>query len=152
MKFLVSEIRDAGQMRREEVLDAAILGAPPAMVWFHKPVKATVKANMTHEGDIVFSGRVETAYRLQCGRCLEIFERPAKLEFQQVVTPEGTEVDVSGEIRETVFLDLPVSAVCRESCKGICPTCGTNLNKANCGCPAKGTDARWDALKQLRFK
>ena len=153
MRFLVSEIRDAGHIQREESVDATeLLGPAPEMVSFRHPVKSRVTANMTHQGEIVFSGRVETVFTFQCGRCLDIFERPVKMEFQQVVTPEGTEVDISNEIRETVFLDLPVSAVCREACKGICPNCGTNLNKSTCACATDRSDSRWEALKQLRFK
>ena len=153
MRFLVSEIRDAGHLHRHETFEAAgILGTPPEMVWFKKPVVADVDASMTRQGELVFSGRVATTFTFQCGRCLETFDRPADLEFQQVVTPEGTEVDLSNEIRETVFLDLPVSAVCRENCRGICPTCGINLNKSNCDCASTRSDLRWNALKDIRFK
>ena len=31
----------------------------------------------------------------------------------------------------------PFVVLCREDCKGLCPTCGSNLNEGDCGCAAK---------------
>ncbi len=153
MRFLVAEIRDSGPVRREETVEAVdLLGPAPESVQYRSPVNAKVQAKMTHEGEIIFSGKVETAFTVQCGRCLEMFERPIKLNFEQVITPADLEVDITPEIRETVFLDLPVNAVCRDNCRGICASCGTNLNKSTCGCASTQTDSRWDALKRLRIK
>jgi uncharacterized protein len=153
MRFLVSEIKDAECVEREESLNAQeLIGAPPAFVSFRQPVKSKVQARMTGDGEIVFSGRVATVITYQCGRCLEFFDKPVDLKFQQVVTPESLEVDMNGEIRETLLIDLPVRAICRENCKGICASCGKNLNNGACSCPAKQADPRWNALKEFPFK
>ena len=151
MRFLVAEIRDANPLKREGSFDAlTLLGKAPAMVAYKGPVTTKVQATMTHEGEVVFTGKVESLMTFQCGRCLEPFDRVVKADFQQVISPEGTEVDITNEIRETVFLDLPVSAVCKETCKGICPGCGINRNNATCAC-VPATDVRWDGLKQLKI-
>jgi len=39
--------------------------------------------------------------------------------------------------------------LCAEDCKGLCPTCGANLNETDCDCKAP-VDARWASLKDLR--
>ena len=153
MRFLVSEIRDAQFIEREESVSAQdLLGTPPAFVSFRQPVQSKVQARMTRDGEIVLSGRVSTVITFQCGRCLEHFDRPSNLDFQQVVTPEQPEIDVSAEIRETLLIDLPVRAVCREDCRGICAGCGKNLNNGACACSTEKADNRWDALKGFRFK
>ena len=35
---------------------------------------------------------------------------------------------------EDIFLDLPAKFLCKEDCKGICFTCGKNLNEGQCSC------------------
>jgi len=153
MRFLVAEIRDAQVMEREETVNAQdLIGTPPAFVSFHQPVKSKVQARMTHDGEIVFTGRVATVITYQCGRCLEFFDKPVDLDFQQVITPEQLDVDITPEIRETLLVDLPVRAICRENCKGICPRCGKNLNNVTCGCEPAPADPRWNALKSFPFK
>jgi len=52
-------------------------------------------------------------------------------------------------LREQILLSLPMQRTCREDCKGICPACGTNRNRAGCGCLAKAPDDRWAALRDL---
>ncbi|MBV9080079.1 MAG: DUF177 domain-containing protein [Elusimicrobia bacterium] len=154
MRFLVSEIRDARVVEREDSVKAEdLLGPAPEMVAFHHPVTSKVQARMTRDGEIIFSGHVKTVISYQCSRCLDVFDRPIDLEFQQVVPVEDQqEIDMSGEIRETILVDLPVRALCREACRGICPICGTNLNKSSCRCAVTHVDTRWDALKKFPFK
>jgi uncharacterized protein len=51
---------------------------------------------------------------------------------------------------EQFQLALPMKALCSEACKGLCPTCGTNLNTGTCDCNIKWEDPRLAALKALR--
>ena len=62
---------------------------------------------------------------------------------------EDLVVDVSSLTREAVVLALPSQIVCSESCEGLCPRCGKDLNQGACGCPPGGTDERWSKLKDL---
>ena len=43
-------------------------------------------------------------------------------------------IDLSEAIRGAVLGDLPFVVLCREDCKGLCPTCGCNLNEETCDC------------------
>ncbi len=63
---------------------------------------------------------------------------------------EGDAVDVLSIVREQILLALPPYTVCSESCKGLCPRCGQNLNEAACACGAPAPDPRWEALKQIK--
>jgi uncharacterized protein len=153
MRFFVSQIRDAQMVEQEESVSAeTLIGTPPAFVTFGHPVNSKVQARMTGDGEIVFSGKVSTVVTYQCGRCLEFFDKPVNLDFQQVVTTEEPEIVIDSEIRETILIDLPVRALCRENCKGICASCGKNRNTTACSCEQTPGDPRWNALKEFPFK
>jgi len=68
-----------------------------------------------------------------------------------VGTYEDDEIDLSAVVHDEVFLELPMSPICSESCAGLCPTCGKDLNTGPCGC-AQATDDRWQALKRIKLK
>jgi uncharacterized protein len=65
-------------------------------------------------------------------------------------TYSGKELDLEPALREALILALPPYPVCQESCKGLCPVCGTNLNERECGCDRKVPDPRWAALEKFR--
>jgi uncharacterized protein len=51
-------------------------------------------------------------------------------------------------IEEQLQLELPLKALCRDDCKGLCPHCGADRNAAPCTC-APPPDERWKSLKTL---
>lgn len=151
MRFIVSEVRNAGRVERNEVVDpVAFLGKAPEHVHFRYPLNLFASAVMTG-ADVVVSGRVSTTMGYTCGRCLEGFERPYEAQFQQVFSAETKEIDVTPDIIEAVFVDLPLIPVCREDCKGLCATCGKNKNVADCKCKTVKENPKWGALKEFRF-
>jgi uncharacterized protein len=85
--------------------------------------------------------------------------RAAEAEDQEIEVDPG-EVDVVsfdepvlpfGEIaREQVLMALPMKPLCREDCRGLCPTCGEDMNVTECGCAGQAADPRWEALRLLK--
>lgn len=63
---------------------------------------------------------------------------------------DGNGLELNDVLREVVLLALPMRLVCSDDCKGICPTCGQNLNQQACDCHPEATDDRWSKLKILR--
>ena len=51
-------------------------------------------------------------------------------------------------IEEQLQLELPMKALCRDDCKGLCPQCGADRNAAPCDC-APPLDGRWASLKTI---
>lgn len=51
-------------------------------------------------------------------------------------------------VEEQLQLELPMKALCREDCKGLCPQCGSDRNAAPCDC-APPPDERWKSLKTI---
>ena len=119
-------------------------------------------------------GRVEGTLTLACGRCLEEMTLPLDVPFDLLYLPhkdnagEGEvevedddltvayyrddEIDLGQLVVEQLLLALPMKPLCRESCRGLCPECGTNLNTATCSCVRAWTDPRLDSLKSLLDK
>ena len=111
---------------------------------------------------------------MACARCLEPVLQDVAHKFDLLYRPQGTdagreelsvtsaEAEVSyyqGEglqledvLQEQVLLALPLKAICRDDCKGLCPHCGKNLNVEQCACAEPLEDPRWSALKDIRGK
>ena len=124
--------------------------------------------------DIRVNGDLRTRIALPCARYLELVVRDVARTFDLLYRPLGadagpdersvstTEAEVSyyqGDrilledvLREQVLLAMPLRAICREDCKGLCPKCGANLNQEQCSCEEHDEDPRWAALKDIRSK
>ncbi|HEY0882212.1 MAG TPA: DUF177 domain-containing protein [Archangium sp.] len=66
---------------------------------------------------------------------------------------DGKTIDLDPVVREQVLLALPVSVVCKEDCRGLCPVCGQDLNVQDCGHgKVKEVDVRLAKLKDIKLK
>jgi uncharacterized protein len=124
--------------------------------------------------DIRLNGELATRLELLCARCLEPVAQDVTRKFDLLYRPLGTDAGneelsvtvaeaevgyyqgggllLEDAIREQVLLAVPLKVVCREDCKGLCPTCGKNRNTEPCSCAPPLGDPRWSALKDLREK
>jgi uncharacterized protein len=117
------------------------------------------------------NGRATTRLELDCSRCLEPFELPVDARFELRYIPQGMNtgdaereiseddlttafyreglLDVVDMLREQFQLALPMKPLCAEACRGLCPECGMNLNRSECGCRPAWEDPRLAPLKGL---
>ncbi|MBR5922574.1 MAG: DUF177 domain-containing protein [Clostridia bacterium] len=76
----------------------------------------------------------------------------ASLERQEsdtiIVVPD-MRLEVDELVYSEVILNLPTKHLCKEDCKGLCPKCGKNLNKGDCGCDLSEPDPRFEKLREL---
>lgn len=122
--------------------------------------------------DIRVAGEFSARIELACARCLEPISKDVAKNFDLLYRPLGidagkeelsvtaAEAEVGyyqGEgllledvLREQILLTLPLKAICREDCRGLCPHCGRNLNLEQCQCAEPLEDPRWQALKNIR--
>lgn len=114
-------------------------------------------------GVMVLTGTMTTRLHGVCDRCASEFQRDVEIPVQAVLVRElaneeeadewtfllqGDSADLD-EIMTTAFvLSMDSKLLCREDCKGLCPTCGKNLNEGPCQCKPE-PDPRFAALKQL---
>ncbi|MDD2220922.1 MAG: DUF177 domain-containing protein [Clostridia bacterium] len=64
----------------------------------------------------------------------------------------GDSINPATEVLQRIFLELPMKALCKEDCKGLCPDCGINLNLDSCNCAAEKIDPRLEKLKDFIIK
>ncbi len=101
-------------------------------------------------------------YVSQCSRCLSPVE--SKLEFSvneffskteldnendDVIILNSNEIDLKDIAEQGFCCALPITCLCSEDCKGLCPVCGCNLNAETCSCETDDIDPRLAALKDF---
>lgn len=106
-------------------------------------------------GRYYFNGALVGEVARECGRCLCEFNESLAAEVNVLFADDahekdddpdvfplaqgrsGAEIDLRPAVREGWLLEVPVIAVCRPDCKGLCPSCGANLNQGTCMCARK---------------
>ena len=121
---------------------------------------------------LLVRGELHVVLRLPCVRCLTEAEETLAMDVEEEFASEGTAADVVtidrdepeaaaisdylldvGEfVRQQVVSYLPIAFVCKPDCRGICPTCGKNLNEGPCGCAPEPADDRWAKLQDFLLK
>ncbi len=125
--------------------------------------------------EVRLRGSIRTTVEVACARCLAPQAAPLEVEFDTSFIPqsaaagetenvelqaehlsldayEGDAIDLDELVREQVVLALPTRHLCREDCKGLCPTCGADLNAEACACGQSEVDPRWAALADWKNK
>jgi uncharacterized protein len=133
---------------------------------FHNEVRVTLTLDKNN-GQIHMAAEVQTIGTFRCDRCVDEFDRELRSNFQmlytseeadrdlynpdevRVISPDLHELDIADDVRQFVLLAVPQKILCKESCAGLCPRCGRNLNHERCNCTAKEIDPRWDKLRGL---
>ena len=120
------------------------------------------------------SGHVQTMLELPCSRCLEPFSCAVDVPFDLVYHPQTSnagegekeveeedlstafyddqKIDLAQLMREQFYLALPMKPLCGDACRGLCPVCGTNLNRGTCDCTREWEDPRLAVLKNIKVK
>ena len=102
--------------------------------------------------ELLARGELEQDFEAVCSRCGADFDFTVTVPdfLASFETDEKTEiVDLTDELRQSIILALPTYPVCRADCRGVCPTCGKNLNEGPCTCVHEERDGRWGALDAL---
>jgi DUF177 domain-containing protein len=132
------------------------------------PLEVDLTARSVGEGVLV-RGEIRGTVRLACRRCLAPVEREVEEHVELLyllptgddeedtggevypLPARGDELDLTEAVREQVLLEVPEYALCGEECRGLCPTCGANLNEGACECVPEAAPGPWDALKKITF-
>lgn len=68
------------------------------------------------------------------------------------LSPNTDKIDLTEDVIDFANLALPMKKLCSDECKGLCVTCGTNLNHNNCSCADPEIDSVWAPLLNLKDK
>ncbi len=153
LSFKIKEIPSVGaplSVRRkvpaellEEVLSGT--GGDPARA----ACELELELNRDHD-DVFGRGRLRGRLEVPCARCLEparvdvdtrldvVFSRDpadedAPLDAPDSFAHDGTSFALDEPVRELLIAELPISALCKTACRGLCATCGANRNTTACG-------------------
>ena len=117
--------------------------------------------------EVLVRGDIAFEINALCSRCIDSVSKKLLAKINLLLSPkedvEDTEkdidhevyedevIDISDYLREQIALTLPVSILCKNDCKGLCSTCGTNLNNNVCDCKKEWVDPRFAVLKELKL-
>jgi len=133
---------------------------------FLQPVYSEVSVKKVGE-EVFIKGRIKAILSFVCSRCLVPYEFPVDSHFDLIYLPEELEqakdeldrddlntsfyysrrIDLREVVLEQFNLTFPVKPLCSETCQGICPVCGQNINNGECTCVKDEFDSRLEKLK-----
>ena len=127
-----------------------------------EPVEISGKV-VNEAGVLLLTARMTTCLHCVCDRCATAFLRDYALDVSTVLVTEfanevneddqtfllqGDNADLDDIMRTAFVLNQDSKMLCSEDCKGLCPTCGKNLNEGPCSCKSE-PDPRLAVLAQL---
>lgn len=168
MRVDVSSIKDVKGASAEVSLQGSIPPIPGPHGDMQTQGPVDVEGRVTNTGEfLVFEGKASAVLKAICDRCLAEFTMPVSAPVEaffrkpsagsrengpgedEIHTFQGDHIDLAGPVVESLALEIPIRVVCSEDCKGLCPVCGTNLNREQCGCKVEAIDPRLSVLADL---
>ncbi|MDO9308572.1 MAG: DUF177 domain-containing protein [Deltaproteobacteria bacterium] len=139
---------------------------------FTGPIRGDITAEREYD-HVRVAGRVSVPLSLSCSRCLVDYDSFVDVNFtvifrKDTATPsvedeielgeedllssvyQGDEIDLTHEIQEQIAMEIPLKPLCSDACKGLCHTCGTDLNVSQCTCSKETTSLAFSALKNFK--
>ncbi|HSQ40327.1 MAG TPA: DUF177 domain-containing protein, partial [Anaerolineales bacterium] len=111
---------------------------------------------------LLVTGGFRGTLTTECVRCLCEFDHTVRWEMTEMyafneksvtdsglILPDDAQIDLAPLVRDYALTEVPISPVCKPDCKGLCPTCGQDLNKEDCGHRTETTDSPFSILKDL---
>ena len=127
---------------------------------FTNPVN--FEGKLVNAGDVLnLSGRVSVNFASKCHRCLKDLENrmtiPVKENFissekatdEESYTYEGNYLTIDKALKDNIILNLPIRQLCNDECKGLCKSCGCDLNVSGCECMEDTINPQMEALKNF---
>jgi uncharacterized protein len=172
---LMSKNLDLAYAERPEAFDALSKIKSDSGVEFTGPIRFDLKAYRVGEL-IVIDGHFTAPVRFSCVRCLSEFETDLTAAFKLTYCREsdsadrkpdeaevalkadeiglirfsGLHIDLRPALQEELIMALPMRPLCKESCKGLCPRCGANLNEGDCACLRQKGHPGFAVLKNIK--
>ncbi len=142
---------------------------------FDEPL--TFQLRLQRVGSIVeVDGHFDAVVGLKCGRCLAEFKLPLSESFTLTFVPQsqdeedpeeeveleteelglisyrGETLELREPLQEQLLMAIPISPLCSDACRGLCPECGGDLNHETCDCTRKPFNNKFTALAGMDFR
>jgi uncharacterized protein len=136
-------------------------------------IELTARITLLEEQTLRVQGSCQTDMEFTCCRCLQVFAQPQSLKFDLFYMPhstvgrhveelelryedldlgfyDGLKLDTDVILSEQLVFAVPMKPLCSNSCKGLCPQCGINLNFGQCQCPVQDVNPMQEKLQDFK--
>jgi len=137
--------------------DKAVLGEDLILENFN----AMIVIDRAQQG-LVVQGEFSGDTALECVRCLKPYTQHLQGDWTELyafneksvsesglLMPDDGHIDFTPVLREYALLEVPIKALCKPDCKGLCAECGQDLNIKDCGHRQHNENSPFAALKDL---
>ena len=128
-------------------------------------IECTVSCDKTSTGYRIY-GNIVCNNKFSCDRCLIEYKKKINTSFNTILTNDSDIVrdknkdvimftnsddfvDLSGILHDIIEIEKPIKRLCSDDCKGICPSCGLDLNHNDCSCKHNSSNNELNKLKDL---
>ncbi|HSH74254.1 MAG TPA: DUF177 domain-containing protein [Longimicrobiales bacterium] len=156
--FQIGDLPTEGRLVTGTVTFAELGVEDEELIRFPYPVKFTIMLSPVGGHGVLARGSLAADIVMDCDRCLEPVNVTVTTDdvchlYEDLEIPV---VDLTEDVREDILLSFPQACLCRERCRGLCPSCGTNLNQDACSCrPVESEpeeESPWGALDGLHLE
>lgn len=128
----------------------------------HFPANAPVLVSgevLNRAGALELRARAHTVLNLFCDRCIRPFTQDWQIDivepmsenenvqnYDESIPIVNDSIDLAGIVRSAFILDMELKWLCSDDCRGLCFTCGQNLNEGKCDCSEHSADPRFHIL------
>lgn len=105
--------------------------------------------------ELIVRGTLGISFGYRCARCGENFIKNIFISdfCRNFDLPSKNDlINLLPDVRDDIFLSLPMVAVCSDACRGLCSVCRVNLNRENCKCRRQTKTNIWKALDDLQLQ
>ena len=168
LEFVVREIREDRPYFHEIQVVPSEIDLEVEDAQFAGTVHSRIQLLRSNQ-NVYVKGDFSASVVVECRRCVEPIETEITSEiglyFSHSEKPKsigsslleageryysGDTIDLCEDVRQSLVLEIPAWPLCVESCKGLCPQCGENLNIAECNCcESKASSSPFSALADL---
>ena len=137
------------------------------------PVEAELSLKRKGSSRIEVRGSLRTGVGLECDRCLVEYDFAVDVAFHLVLEVPAEEhwsikdlecsdqdldtvllldpvIDFGDILRQQLYLSLPDKWLCSQDCKGLCSSCGVDLNRIGCSCVQEMAASPFAVLAALK--
>ena len=147
--FDMKEFRHEDFKAYEALVPPAPLGLSYEEVEFNNPLSCAIRLFRQGDDNVYVTADIETKILVECGRCITPFEVDIATSIELLFSIgsesleeseaderyyDGETLDISEDVRQALVLEIPAWPLCSETCEGLCPECGAELNISACSC------------------
>ncbi len=112
-----------------------------------------IKGSCMYTGEtFIVKGSIAVDYITQCDRCTKPISGRLGIAFEEEFASredenhpdrylyKGDDIIIDKMVKDNIYLSAPIQYLCSSDCRGLCPQCGADLNKEDCGCRVEQMD------------